>query len=171
MNLLDILNHLYQPEFAESLKAQKDTLQFLYDALTILDRKAAALMTFDGILIAAAAFAVEKGGIIQTHKVLRSSVVSIIVLSLIAAALCLVIARIGYPFLHFVIQNPDKSLDFTKEFAGLSSAVTQRTYYYQLAWLLSIVAVGLAVLVALGGWYLRLADEPAVAPTRRRRRR
>ena len=58
---VDILNQIN----AHGNEVLRHNLQFLYEALSILDRKANALLAFDGLLVAAAAFGIEKGGIVR----------------------------------------------------------------------------------------------------------
>src|SRR5712691_4927929 len=74
----------------------KDTAKFLYEALTILDSKASALMAFDGILVAAATFTVEKEGVVDIQRIVT---LIVIIMALAGAVLCLFVARISYPFL------------------------------------------------------------------------
>src|ERR1700683_1400636 len=54
-------------------------------------------------------------------------------LALAGAALCLGVAEISYPFLHYVGCSTDK-LDYSVEIAHLTTLVTWRTAYYQIAW-------------------------------------
>jgi len=158
MSIIEILKHLYAADIKITPDGAEDTLAFLYEALSILDRKAAALMTFDGILVAAAAFALENvSATMRGHKLLKSEtskwkflrggMIAVILFSLAAAALCLWIARIGYPFLAGV-EMANGVLDFSKEFASLEAVLLERTWYYQRAWDLSIAAVGISAVVA-----------------------
>lgn len=120
----------------------KDTTELFYAALTILDSKASALMTFDSILIAAAAFTIEKGGGFVAIVLTLFG----IVMALVAAALCLLVARISYPFLDKVTitsaaaGNPAQ-LDYSNELSALDEAVGTRTRYYRVAWRLSVAAL------------------------------
>ena len=124
------------------LKA-KDTTEFLYNALTILDSKASALMTFDSILIAAAAFTIEKEGGFDWQRVFT---LLAIVMALVAAALCLLVARISYAFLGKVVMTSAAAgaparLDYSNELSALDEAVITRTQYYRMAWRLSLLAL------------------------------
>jgi len=124
------------------LKA-KDTTEFLYSALTILDSKASALMTFDSILIAAAAFTIEKQGGFDWPRVFT---LLAIVMALVAAALCLLVARVSYPFLGKVTMTAATDgtparLDYSNELSALDEAVITRTCYYRMAWRLSLIAL------------------------------
>lgn len=127
------------------LKA-KEITEFLYAALTILDSKASALMGFDGILIAAATFTVEKQGLVDTQRVVT---LIVIIMALFAAALCLFVARISYPFLGKVtiIPGPPRELDYSDEISALDREVGRRTRLYRNAWLLSLIAVTLFMIV------------------------
>jgi hypothetical protein len=121
----------------------KDTTEFLYAALTILDSKASALMTFDSILIAAAAFTIEKDSGFDWQRVFT---LLAIVIALVAAALCLLVARISYRFLGKVAMTPAAAetparLDYSNELSALDEAVIKRTGYYRTAWGLSLMAL------------------------------
>ncbi len=180
MSIAEILQHLYAADIKITPDGAEDTLAFLYEALNILDRKAAALMTFDGILVAAAAFAAENvSATMREHKLLKSEIskwkylrggmIVVIILALIAAALCLWIARIGYPFLAGV-EMTNGILDFSKEFASLEAVLLERTWYYQSAWKLSIAAVGVAVVVAFVTFFISPRPEAQVKHGLNRRR-
>ena len=179
MTIIEILKHLYAADIKITPDGAEDTLAFLYEALSILDRKAAALMTFDGILIAAAAFAVENvSTTVRTRRLLKSEIwklgllrkgmIAVIILALFAAALCLWIARIGYPFLAGV-ETTNGILDFTKEFASLEAVLLERTVYYQIAWSLSIAAVSVAVVVAFVTLFISPRPEAPIKHGRNRR--
>jgi hypothetical protein len=147
----------FRPENADG------TRKYLYEFLTVLDFKASALMTFDGILIAAAAFAVEKLGVVNAQRVLT---LLVIFMALIAAGLCLYVARVSYPFLGKVVMTPATpgppptpgTLDYSQELEALADAVTKRTKAYQIAWWLSVGAVGLFML----SWF---TNPPTGTPT------
>jgi hypothetical protein len=94
-NILDKLALLNSPEY----EAARRTLEFFYEALSVLDHKAEALMVFDGILIAASAFVLDRGNLHRIHKWRRTLVLLAIMLALFAAASCLFVARVKYSFL------------------------------------------------------------------------
>ncbi len=120
-----------------------DIVKTLYEILTILDGKGLALLAFDGIVVAATTFAAEKGDVFRKRGMARWLAISVIVISLAAAALCLGVSEISYPFLHYVeCSGPDK-LDYGKEINHLTSLVDWRTVYYQIAWTFSIIAIPL----------------------------
>src|ERR1700683_4587772 len=86
-----------------------EIVKTLYEILTILDGKGLALLAFDGIIIAATTFAAEKGDVFPRRGLARWLATTIIVLSLAAAALCLGVSEISYPFFHYVdCGTPDK---------------------------------------------------------------
>jgi hypothetical protein len=149
-NLLEILKLLSAPEY----DAARETLRFLYEALTILDRKADALMAFDAILVAAAAFAIERGGVLATSFWRRAGVIIVILLALGAAASNLWVARVKYDFLGGVTLSGGK-LQLEAEFNALAAAVADRTFDYQIAWWLSLGAVCLSGLIALSLLFAR----------------
>jgi hypothetical protein len=120
----------------------RDIAKTLYEILTILDGKGLALLAFDGIIVAATTFAAEKGNVFHKRGGARWLAVLTIVVSLAGASLCLGVAEISYPFLHYVGCSAGK-LDYTDEIARLTNLVTWRTTYYQIAWTLSVAAIPL----------------------------
>ena len=124
-----------------------EIIKNLYDILNVIDEKGLALLAFDGIVVAATTFAAEKGGVFHRPGLARWLATSIIVLSLAAAALCLGVSEISYRFFQYVeCSTPDK-LDFSNEITHLASLVDWRTAYFQIAWLFSIVAIPLFLLM------------------------
>jgi len=95
---------------------------------------------FDGILVAAASFTVEKGGALDVQRVVT---LIAIVMALVAAALCLLVARISYPFLDKVRITPGlpPGLDYSDEIRTLEGEVMRRTRYYRMAWRLSLAGL------------------------------
>ena len=120
----------------------REVIKTLYDILTIPDGKGLALLAFDGIIVAATTFAAEKANVFHKRGSARWLAILIIVVSLAGAALCLGVAEISYPFLHYVGCSTDK-LDYSVEIAHLTTLVTWRTAYYQIAWSLSVAAIPL----------------------------
>lgn len=141
-------------------EAARESIKFLYEGLTILDRKADALMAFDGILIAAAAFAMEKGGVVPTHKWRRRGALTVILLALSAAAACLLVARVKYDFLDNV-KNVGGKLQLDGELEALATVLMNRTLDYQIAWWLSVIAVGLSALIAVSIFLIPIKLEKA----------
>ena len=67
----------------------------------------------------------------------------IIILSLTAAALCLLVSEISYSFFHYVDCTAPDRLDFSNEITRLSTLVDWRTEYYQISWWCSMIAIPL----------------------------
>jgi len=128
----------------------KEIKEAFYGNLTVLDTKASALMTFDGILIAVASFTVQQGGVFEDEPLLA---LIVIITALIASGLCLFVAQISYPFFGKVIINPPQTLDFTAEIKALHGAVDWRTVFYRSAWWLSLLAIVLFLIMFL--WTLK----------------
>jgi hypothetical protein len=128
------------PEATELVKT-------LYDILTILDNKGLALLAFDGIVVAATTFTAEKGDVFRKRGLARWLAISVIVISLAAAALCLGVSEISYPFLHYVECSPGGKLDYAAEINHLTAVVDWRTVYYQIAWTFSIIAIPLFLIM------------------------
>jgi hypothetical protein len=114
----------------------------LYEILNVLDGKALALLAFDGILVAATTFTAEKGDVFNKRGLPRRLAILIIIFALVAAALCLGVARISYPFFDYVKMAPGK-LDFSEDIRSLGAEIDWRTWYYQIAWSFSIIAIPL----------------------------
>ncbi|HZR63326.1 MAG TPA: hypothetical protein VFA80_20450 [Xanthobacteraceae bacterium] len=152
-DLVDVVRQLATPEFEQ----QKKMLDFLYEALTILDRKADALMAFNAILVAAAAFAIERGGVLATSLWRRIGVIIVILTALGAAALNLGVARVKYGFLAGVTMADGKP-QLEAEFKALAAVLADRTLDYQIGWWLSLAAVFLSAVLAFS---LLFARKPA----------
>lgn len=121
-----------------------------YNTLTTLDSKASALMAFDGILIAAATFAVPTA----FSDLWRWMLFAVIVVALIAAGFCLGVAKVSYPFLGKVriASGAARALDFSEELSALDIAVKRRTTFYRIAWSLSfgtVILSPIAFVIAL----------------------
>jgi hypothetical protein len=113
-------------------------LMKLYYALTALDQTAAAILTFDAILIAVTVFSTQGSEHGSTERQLARLVIGI---ALVSAGLSLWVAEISYPFLDKVVITPGPGLDFSKEFAALDHEVSLRTTLYRIAWTLSLSLV------------------------------
>jgi hypothetical protein len=162
-NMYEVLLKLHTPDVQISpgnLKAAeaREVLGAFYEALHALDITSSALLIFNGVLITAAAFAAERvrpAAVPQTiaNTVLRIWIVAVIVIGLIASALCLRVTHISYPFYGKVVAVTDSAgkviVDFSKEFAKLDYEVALRTCLFQAAWWLSMIAVGVSVVVIL----------------------
>lgn len=120
-----------------------EIVKTLYEILTVLDGKGLALLAFDGIVVAAATFAAEKGDVFRKRGLARWLAISTIVVSLAAAALCLGVSEISYPFFHYVACSAPDKLDYSNEINHLATLIDWRTKYYQIAWSFSIAAIPL----------------------------
>jgi hypothetical protein len=118
----------------------------LYEILNVLDGKSLALLAFDGILVAATTFTAEKGDVFNKRGLPRLLAILIIVFALGAAALCLCVAQISYPFFDYVKMAPGK-LDFSEDIRNLSVTIDWRTWYYRVAWWFSIIAIPLYIVM------------------------
>ena len=115
----------------------------IYEVLTVLDGKGLALLAFDGIIVAATTFAAEKAGIFHKRGLARWLAIIVIVLSLAAAALCLGVSEISYPFFYYVDCSAPDKLDYVREINHLATLIDWRTAYYRIAWSCSIIAIPL----------------------------
>lgn len=117
----------------------KEILRALYEALNALDTTASALLIFNSVLFAAAAFAADK----MDDKLLRGWVILMILIALVAAGMCLRVAHISYPFYDKVVitSGSPRGLDFSEELKALQDEVSFRTWLFQNAWYLSVIAV------------------------------
>ena len=120
-----------------------DIVKTLYEILSILDNKGLALLAFDGIVVAATTFVAEKGDVFRRRGLARWLAITVIVVALSAAALCLGVSEVSYQFLHYVACPAPGKIDYTAEIGHLTMLVDWRTAYYQIAWALSIVAIPL----------------------------
>jgi hypothetical protein len=122
----------------------KEKIDWLYGVLTILDSKAGALLAFDGLLLAAASFMYEK--ISEGSAALKALSLLTIVIALVAASLCLYVARVSYPFLGDITLGTN---DNAAEIESLGKAVEARTTILSWAWKASVAAVMFFILVAI----------------------
>jgi hypothetical protein len=142
-------------------------LMKLYYALTALDQTAAAILTFDGILIAVTVFSAQ-GSEPGSHE--RQLARLVIGVALVSAGLSLWVAEISYPFLDKVVITPGPGLDFSKEFAALDHEVALRTNLYRIAWTLSLALVASLLLYIFSTSvkeFMRRLRQAALIPTAR----
>lgn len=132
------------------LKNSEKTVEWLYSLLTVLDAKASALMRLNGVMLAAAAFLLsadrEKFAVISFIRVAPELTLWIAALSSVSIALCLLVVSVDWQFLGCV-RETEKRLDFTDEFINLERVSLFRQYVYRFAWLISLVATILFVIV------------------------
>jgi hypothetical protein len=137
IELLHTAGTQFTPPNAEGM------VKSLYEILNVLDSKGLALLAFDGIVVAATTFAAEKGNVFHKRGLARWLAILIIFLSLLGAALCLFVSEISYSFFHYVDCNGPGALDFSDELGRLATLAVWRSWYYRLAWIASIVAIPL----------------------------
>ena len=121
-----------------------ETIKWLYDVLTILDQKAGALLAFDGLLLAAEALMYDK----MSEKIdwLRYASLALMVITVLAALLCLFVAQVSYAFLGRI----ELSLyDNGAEIDELGATVQVRTHRLWWGWGVSVAAVLLFILLVL----------------------
>jgi hypothetical protein len=121
----------------------QEVIQNFLETLTILDNKGLALLAFDGIIVAGTTFVAEKGNVFRRQGLARWLAIIIIILALSAAAACLLVSEVAYPFLSYVTCNAPHSLDFSNEISRLASHVEWRTDYFHFAWWCSIIDIAL----------------------------
>lgn len=112
-------------------------LDGFYGALNALDLTASAVLIFAGTLIVAAAHAAHRPGVTNEE---RKWALIVMLLSLVAAGLCLRVAQISYPFHGFVV-GPQENQNYDLEFKHLDYEVWLRTCLFWAATLLSVAAV------------------------------
>jgi hypothetical protein len=119
-----------------------EKVNWLYNVLTILDNKARALLTFDGLLFAGSSAMYDK----MTVGWLKYASEAMIVIALVAASLCLFVAVVSYPFLGEVNLG---TYDNTREIEALGEAVEKRTSRLRNAWRVSVGVVWALIAVVI----------------------
>lgn len=121
----------------------RDILGQLYELLTILDSKAAGLLTVDALFIAILGTLL---GSPETMKTLIGRAVAPLIIefqlgfTVISAFLCMLVVRVSWRFFFWVPNAPSKASDFDAEIARLANVIDDRTHFYWLAWLLALCA-------------------------------
>ena len=116
-------------------------IEAIYAVLTVLDKKASALMRLDGVMLAAALFGIDK-----LYGV-KSGWFGIIALSsLISMIFCL--AVIDWKFLGHVTRDHAGAYNFESEIISLRKLRSWREWCYWMAWSLAVLA-SLTFLVVL----------------------
>jgi hypothetical protein len=121
-----------------------EKINWLYSVLTILDQKAGALLAFDGLLLAAEALMYDK----MSEKVdwLHYASLVLMLITVIAALLCMLVAQISYAFLGKI----DLTLyDNGAEIDELGAVAQVRTHRLWRGWWLSVAAVVLFIVLVL----------------------
>jgi hypothetical protein len=121
----------------------KERIDWLYSILTILDTKAAALLSFDALILAAASLMYDKMSDVLFAKWLS---LLLIVVSLLAAILSLIVAKMSYSFLGKIIVG---DLNNTREINSLEEVTEFRTRMLVSAWWLSMISVCVFIAVVI----------------------
>jgi hypothetical protein len=119
-----------------------EKVNWLYGVLTILDNKARALLTFDGLLFAGSSAMYDK----STVGFLKYASEAMIVLALVAALACLFVAVVSYPFLGRITVG---AYDNAAEIETLGQAVETRTARLRIAWRVSVAVVAALIAVVI----------------------
>lgn len=122
-----------------------EKIKWLYDVLTILDSKAGALLAFDGLLLAAET-------LMYGEKIdgLHVPILALILLTLVAALVCLFVAQVSYAFLGNIRLGHYAN---ASEIDMLGEVVETRTHRLWWGWRLSVIAV--VCFIVLVGFVLR----------------
>jgi hypothetical protein len=127
-----------------SAPSDMETVKWLYDILTILDAKAGALLAFDGLMLAAEALMYDK--LAEKAEWLHRFSLILIIVTLVAALLCLYVAQMSYDFLGNIVPGTN---DNSEEIAQLEKTAEVRTVRLGLAWGLSMIAVIIFIVLAV----------------------
>jgi hypothetical protein len=116
-------------------------LEWLHRQAAALVARASALMTLNGVMLAAAAFllSIASAGGTSALQVDAGYVMWVAALSSISILFCLFVVSIDWPSLGRIEETPD-GLDFTTEFEHLCRAARLKECAYRLAWVVSFVA-------------------------------
>lgn len=124
--------------------------EVIYHQLSILDSKASALMRLNGVMFAAAAFLLgpdfaSSGKLKEIMSSYGGELYLVIsgFMSLLSIILCLIVISVDWKFLDLVESDKVEEkihLDFSKEFFHLQKVIDFRVFFYQFAWLVSLLA-------------------------------
>lgn len=132
-----------------TLSSPKESVEWLYGLLSVLDSKASALMRLNGVMLAAAAFLLNAGhgesGAGSFVRVAPEKILWIAALTSVSIALCLLVVSVDWRFLGCV-RETDAKLDYTIEIINLERVSIFRQYVYRTAWLVSFAATVLFVI-------------------------
>jgi hypothetical protein len=124
----------------------------LYDILGVIDGKASALMTFDGIILAATSFSLAQPP--PSMNWFTGSVAASGAFSLLSVIVCLAVVAIDWPFLGKVGKESGR-YEFKVEIDSLKQVMLFRQDSYRAAWFLSFASV-VFFLVAYGVYLCNL---------------
>jgi len=136
---------------AASKNQAKETIDWFYGALNVLDSKAGGLLTFNGIFIAL--LAAYFGGNSGTGEAMWIRVVAGVALLLlgVSSILCLMVRQVSWDFLHHAKKKGDNSneYDFEPEISELAIVAYDRREYFGCAvniTRLSLVPLGIGIM-------------------------
>jgi hypothetical protein len=135
-------------------KHTKETIGWLYSALTILDAKANGLLRVNSLLITLLTALLglarlERNPLNITHDQVATAVLGLGSL-IVSTIFCFMIVRVNWKFLSHVVLKPDKTTyDFEREAQRLANIVDNRTHYYSIGWVLTLIVLVLPILEEL----------------------
>lgn len=136
------LQHLGELERTQVAVGYPAQFAFLYESLGILDSKASALLTFNGIALAALAIWMEGSATGVQHMLLDAA----FLLSLASSCFCLMVNWIRWESTEELLQEQQHAVD-------LLALRDKRTRHYRVAWVFAFLSVLLIVVVTL--WHVR----------------
>jgi hypothetical protein len=141
-------------------KSSKETINWFYSVLNILDAKANSLLRVNSLFITFLVFfwgaARTPGNPLKiTHDQTATAVLALIIV-MVSTIFCFLIVRVNWKFLGKVVKvrttvgNEAREVyDFQSEARRLAKVVDNRTHYYWIGWLLTFSVVVLPVLLWL----------------------
>jgi hypothetical protein len=135
-------------------KAQKETISWLYSALTILDAKANGLMRVNSLFITLltaflGAARLENNPLNITHDQVGTAVFGMAFL-ILSTILCFMIVRVNWRFLSHVVKPQwQDAYNFENEAKRLANVVDNRTHYYFMGWFLTLIVMAFPMLLWL----------------------
>lgn len=138
---------------ADQNKAVKETISWFYSVLNILDAKANGLLRVNGLFITILVFfsgaARSPGNPFHITYDQAATAVLALLLLMISTIFCFMIVRVNWKFLGKVHLKKDKDnadvYDFDSEVKRLANVVDNRTHYYWIGWLLTLITVLLPI--------------------------
>jgi hypothetical protein len=159
-------------------KPSREVIAWFYGALTILDAKANSLLRVNSLFITFLVFVwgasrAEGNPLRITHDQIATAVLALIIV-MASTIFCFLIVRVNWKFLGEVVKvrrtvngQEAEAYDFQSEAKRLANIVDNRTHYYWIGWLLTLVVVllpGLLWLQWLPAWLLEFLKARITAP-------
>jgi hypothetical protein len=138
--------------------SNKDTIAWFYSVLNILDAKANSLLRVNSMFITFLAFflgaARTSGNPLKITQDQAAAAVLALIIVMVSTIFCFLIVRVNWRFLGHVVQvektidnKPVKVYDFENEAKRLAKVVDDRTRFYWIGWLLTLIVVVLPALL------------------------